>query len=267
MAASYAFPLKALSAALLSGLLGGLLALSPALAAERGPVWAARSEAVSLNYAAPPAAARSPALALALMERFLKDADAARAEAERDRKTRAAQGPGAFRPHRFARTETSLSVSTEGGERALISVLSETFIDFGGAHPITKLDALLWDAKGRRALDWPALFGAKTPPGPIRAAWRKAASALRFERGLWEAGPLDAAEARLAETPVTLAPSTVPGKAGGVVFQHEAYALGPYYHGPYRVVLPYDEIADLLSPEYAPYFAGAPDLEALGASD
>jgi hypothetical protein len=63
---------------------------------------------------------------------------------------------------------------------------------------------------------------------------------------------------KAVSTPFVLAPSTTPGKAGGVVFLIGAYQIGPYSDGPYRIAVPQSVFRSLLNPAYADEFAGAP---------
>ena len=63
---------------------------------------------------------------------------------------------------------------------------------------------------------------------------------------------------KAVSTPFVLAPSTTPGKAGGVVFLIGAYQIGPYSDGPYRLAVPQAVFRSLLNPAYADEFAGAP---------
>jgi hypothetical protein len=63
---------------------------------------------------------------------------------------------------------------------------------------------------------------------------------------------------KAVSTPFVLAPSTTPGKAGGVIFLIGAYQIGPYSDGPYRIAVPQSVFRALLNPAYADEFAGAP---------
>ena len=63
---------------------------------------------------------------------------------------------------------------------------------------------------------------------------------------------------KAVSTPFVLAPSTTPGKAGGVVFLIGAYQIGPYSDGPYWIALPQSALRALLNPAYADQFDGAP---------
>ena len=55
-----------------------------------------------------------------------------------------------------------------------------------------------------------------------------------------------------------LAPSTTPGKAGGLIFLIGPYQVGPYAEGGYEVAIPQSVFRSLLAPAYADEFAGQP---------
>ena len=81
---------------------------------------------------------------------------------------------------------------------------------------------------------------------------------MKTENGMMTMGemaqglPLPAGEA------VTLAPGSVPGKAGGLTFLLDAYAVGPYVEGAYYLTLPLSAFQSALSPDYAGEFEGTP---------
>ena len=54
----------------------------------------------------------------------------------------------------------------------------------------------------------------------------------------------------------TLAPGTVKGRAGGLIFVYSPYDIGAYVEGGYDVLLPLAVFRDALKPEYAGEFAG-----------
>ena len=56
----------------------------------------------------------------------------------------------------------------------------------------------------------------------------------------------------------TLAPGTVKGRAGGLIFVYSPYDIGAYVEGGYDVLLPLAVFRDALKPEYAGEFAGSP---------
>lgn len=223
--------------------------------------------AVEIHYTSSEIALAEPALALHLAERFAKSARAALAEAVEEERRRLEQrranieGRPFFVTHTLERRDAAFEVFAVGeNARRLISVETSEYVFQGGAHGFTRLDAVIWDVEAERPLPWIAFFEDGRPPDVLASAWRKAASAEQRAR----AGPhawseaLDVAQAKLAETPVVFASSTVSGKAGGLVFLHEAYQLGPYVHGAYRITVPLEAFAQALSPDYAPFFAGAP---------
>jgi hypothetical protein len=56
--------------------------------------------------------------------------------------------------------------------------------------------------------------------------------------------------------PITLAPSTEPGKSAGLTFHYSPYAVGAYAEGPYTVFVPWTAFRSHLSAEGAAIFGG-----------
>jgi hypothetical protein len=56
--------------------------------------------------------------------------------------------------------------------------------------------------------------------------------------------------------PVTLAPSTEPGKSAGLTFHYSPYAVGAYAEGPYTVFVPWTAFRNYLSPQGLATFGG-----------
>ena len=63
---------------------------------------------------------------------------------------------------------------------------------------------------------------------------------------------------RLKDLAIVLAPGDAPGKAGGLTFLLDAYAVGPYVEGAYYLTLPASTFQTLLAPAYASEFGGKP---------
>ncbi len=150
--------------------------------------------------------------------------------------------------------------TTAADTSKLLSLKKVTAEFAGGAHPNTTLGALLWDKAMKKALTPQDLF-------------RKGADFERLDKDLCEA-IIAAKKARLKgdysapgdlwhcpkwiESAFVLAPSTTPGKAGGLIFLYPPYAIGAYAEGPYEIVVPLNVFAGALSSAYADDFAGAP---------
>lgn len=142
----------------------------------------------------------------------------------------------------------------------LFSAMRTDFDYSGGAHPNTVATALLWDKTEQRRIAAADLFA-------------KGADATALERGLCAAvntakkarpgaQPLNTGDMwscpKLKDVAVILAPGGTAGKAGGLTFLLDAYAVGPYAEGPYYITLPASTFQGLLAPAYAAEFAGQP---------
>ena len=150
-----------------------------------------------------------------------------------------------------------------GGETARLFSLSRTDFEYtGGAHPNTSFSAVLWDKTQKKRLGFADLFRPGADLSGLNKALCDAANAAQQARSpgseratsdgkMWTCP-------KAVSTPFVLAPSTTPGKAGGVVFLIGAYQIGPYSDGPYRIAVPQSVFRSLLNPAYADEFAGAP---------
>jgi hypothetical protein len=56
--------------------------------------------------------------------------------------------------------------------------------------------------------------------------------------------------------PISLAPSTEPGKSAGLTFHYSPYAVGAYAEGPYTVFVPWTAFAIHLSAQGVALFGG-----------
>ena len=144
----------------------------------------------------------------------------------------------------------------------LFGLLGNAYEYTGGAHGNPSYMAVLWDKALKRRIDLNAIL----KPGADRAALdRMLCAALNVEKRKrdpqavlltlngadWKCPPL-------AETIVGLAPSTTPGKAGGLTVQIGPYVAGPYAEGGYEIDMPQSALRPYLNPAYADEFAGAP---------
>lgn len=144
----------------------------------------------------------------------------------------------------------------------LFGLLGDAYEYTGGAHGNPSYMAVLWDKALKRRIDLNALL----KPGADRAALdRMLCAALNVEKRkrdpqavLLTLNGADWKCPRLSETVVGLAPSTTPGKAGGLTVQIGPYVAGPYAEGGYQIDLPQSALRPYLNPAYADEFAGAP---------
>lgn len=132
----------------------------------------------------------------------------------------------------------------------------------GGAHGMTVSTGVLWDKALKRQVGWADLFTKGADYAGLDRALCAAINAAKRERDPAAEpvalGGKDWACPRAVATPFVLAPSTVGGKAGGLVFLIGPYQVGPYAEGSYEVTVPLSAFQSLLAPAYADEFAGAP---------
>jgi hypothetical protein len=181
------------------------------------------------------------------LKRFAEGTAAARAE-EGD----APAGMGAF-----TRTIAWTNAADTG---KLLSLRREVFEFAGGAHPNTALDALLWDKALRRPLQPSSLIRRTADYAKLDAALCQAVTEAKQKRmGADYAPPGDAWSCpKWSDSALTLAPSTTPGKAGGLTFLFSPSAIGAYAEGPYEITLPQSAFRWALSPAYLDEFSGSP---------
>jgi hypothetical protein len=147
----------------------------------------------------------------------------------------------------------------------IFSLQGSAWFYSGGAHGNPSVSAVLWDKVGERMLEPAVLFrpGADlTVLDRALCAAIRAAKAARTAEGGYELDPVSPCEKSVEEA-IALAPGTIPGKAGGLIFLFAPYELGSYAEGGYSIVVPLDAFAALLSPDWADQFAGAPTAETL----
>ncbi|MGO4408926.1 MULTISPECIES: DUF3298 and DUF4163 domain-containing protein [unclassified Brevundimonas] len=143
----------------------------------------------------------------------------------------------------------------------LFSAMRTDFDYSGGAHPNTVATALLWDKTEKRRITPADLFakGAdltaleRTLCAAVNTAKkaRPGAQPVKVGGDTWSCP-------KLKDVAVVLAPGTTAGKAGGLTFLLDAYAVGPYVEGAYYLTLPASAFQTLLAPAYAAEFAGQP---------
>lgn len=143
----------------------------------------------------------------------------------------------------------------------LFSAMRTDFDYSGGAHPNTVATALLWDKTEKRRISPADLFAKGADTASLERALcaavntakkaRPGAQALTVNGDMWSCP-------KLKDVAVVLAPGATAGKAGGLTFLLDAYAVGPYAEGPYYITLPASAFQTLLAPAYAAEFAGQP---------
>jgi len=165
--------------------------------------------------------------------------------------------------------------------RYISVVRSDDWFD-GGAHPNNHADTILWDDVAHKRTNIRAFFTETTDNGPTMTALAGAAqvavAAAKLANDINGYGDDDRAATKdmtpqqeiehdnfikdgikpaiLDLGPVTLAPSTDPGKSSGLTFHYSPYGVGPYVEGPYTVFVPWTTFRHYLSPQGAAIFGG-----------
>ena len=144
----------------------------------------------------------------------------------------------------------------------LFGLTGSTYEFTGGAHGNPGALSVIWDKALKRRIDLGVLLKAGAD---LTVLDRMLCAALNVEKRkrdpqavLLTLNGTDWKCPRLSETVVGLAPSTTPGKAGGLTVMIGPYVAGPYSDGGYQIDLPQAAIRNLLAPAYADEFAGAP---------
>ena len=143
----------------------------------------------------------------------------------------------------------------------LFSAMRTDFDYSGGAHPNTVATALLWDKTEKRRISPADLFAKGADLSSLERALcdavntakkaRPGATPVKVGGDTWSCP-------KLKDLAVVLAPGATAGKAGGLTFLLDAYAVGPYVEGAYYLTLPASTFQTLLAPAYASEFGGKP---------
>lgn len=217
------------------------------------------AENTLLSYAFRPAAAAAahPTLALMLFERAATAGRSAAADAQADYATALEDGRvDNWRAHALWITDTGAFANAR-----LVSIRRHVFTDKGGAHPFAYTASVLWDVERGRELAIEDLFVNGVIPKGLLRAWTVGLAGLKQERWgeLQDITPYTSrGPALLSETAFSLTPSSLEGRAGGIVIHHAPYAVGSYAEGPYNVLAPSSAFIEALKPEYRTEFGGVP---------
>src|ERR1700730_1966549 len=157
-----------------------------------------------------------------------------------------------------------------------VSILRDDASYEGGAHPNSATDTILWDRDTQKRISIRPFFNETADGGAtmtalarlvrIAAAIEKIARNDNYgekekispEKFAKENPELKSGiEPKLLKLgPVTLAPSTIPGKSSGLTFHFSPYAIGAYAEGPYTAFVPWTAFKPFLSPEGEAIFDG-----------
>jgi hypothetical protein len=251
------------------GILNGLVASAHA---ETKPQVAISTKAVEVTVTVDPALRRYPGL-------FEDNLAEGRRWAERNR-TEAAKTmrdePEFFRGGRRWTFERAYSLRSVVGR--YVSVLRDDGTYTGGAHPNSFADTILWDSETRKRMNIRPFFRETADNGPTMTTLaRLAGIAVAAEKLSRDAIVVDVPKdkltpERLAELdrsiadgvvpsllkigPISLAPSTAPGKSAGLTFHYSPYAVGAYAEGPYTVFVPWTAFQAHLSAQGVALFGG-----------
>ena len=161
------------------------------------------------------------------------------------------------RPYRGLLTDTLVSLGVATG---VVTLVAHDFDYSGGAHPNTVATALLWDKTEKRRISPADLFAKGADLSSLERALCDAVNTAKKARP--GAVPIKVGDMwacpKLKDLAIVLAPGDAAGKAGGLTFLLDAYAVGPYAEGPYYLTLPASTFQTLLAPAYASEFGGKP---------
>lgn len=159
-----------------------------------------------------------------------------------------------------------------------VSVLRDDGTFTGGAHPNSFADTILWDREARKRMNIRPFFRETADNGPTMTALaRLARIAVATAKLKMDAINVDVPKEKLTPErlaqldsfiangvqpsllkigPISLTPSTEPGRSAGLTFHYSPYAVGAYAEGPYTVFVPWMEFRSHLSAQGAAIFGG-----------
>jgi hypothetical protein len=208
-------------------------------------------EAAKVVLRLPAEVASHPALHALLYDREAAGLKTFAAKAQADRK--ASDGKFPWRPYtRQSQWFLAADAAPLVGLRAL------WFEDTGGAHPNHGGSTLIWDSAANREIQPRTLFRPDADMSVLDKAICDAVARAKTHRD--GATPLNDMFScpKWNQTVLVLAPSTMPGRIGGLTVLIDPYVVGPYSEGDYELVVPASAFQGLLAPAYAAAFGGAP---------
>lgn len=216
--------------------------------------FAQKTEAAEVSMTLPSAITVYPALHLQLYTDGKRELSAFAAHAAQNKtRTDAAE----FRAPYHRKTTWTVAADT-----ARLISLTQAWDDYtGGVHPNQGTTVLLWDKVRESPIRQSDLFRGDADQAALDAllcAAARDAKAKRLGAQVAVADTFTCPTWRSAEA--GLAPSTVPDKAGGLIFYFDPHVLGAAAEGDYHVIIPQDRFAAALSATYGPQFAGTPCL-------
>jgi hypothetical protein len=162
-----------------------------------------------------------------------------------------------------------------------VSIVRDDGTYTGGAHPNTMIDTILWDREAKKRISIRPFFAEMTDNGPTmtelarlirlavvtekRRRWKDALPDDEKSDATLSPEQLLAKDAQVAERvapllakigPITLAPSTDPGKSSGLTIHYSPYDVDAYAAGPYTVFVSHEAFRRHLSPAGLAIFGG-----------
>jgi len=148
-----------------------------------------------------------------------------------------------------------------------ISVLRDDYTNTGGVHPNRYTDTILWDSDGAKRISIRPFFNETEDAGPTMTALARLVRAALAKQKNARDAPIKGDPGKdywlqnvkpwlLKLGPVSLAPSTEPGRSSGLSFHFSPYMVGPYAEGDYVVFVPWVDLKPYLSAEGAALFGG-----------
>jgi hypothetical protein len=161
--------------------------------------------------------------------------------------------------------ETRITWTYSAKAGPLASLIGEAFEDTHGAHPNTFYDTHIADQKSGERITFDELFLPSKSPSPgfvagVCAALKAEKKARIGSETIYEEPIVcegAAANLKLEEAHVALAPSDVPDRFGGAYVIFDAYAVGSHAEGAYEVVVQQALFANDLKPSWKKWFEGA----------
>jgi hypothetical protein len=208
-------------------------------------------DAAKVALRLPAEIANYPALHTVLYDREVAGLKTFAAKAQADHK--ASDGKFPWRPYN---RQSQWFLAADAAP--LVALRALWFEDTGGAHPNHGGSTLIWDNVANREIQPQALF---RPDADMSALDKAICDAVAQAKTHREGAVLlnDTFSCpKWSQTVLVLAPSTSPGRIGGLTVLIDPYVVGPYSEGDYEVVVPASAFQSLLAPAYAGAFGGAP---------
>ena len=147
----------------------------------------------------------------------------------------------------------------------IVSVLREDWAYEGGASGTLWLIPVNWDARTHALIPIQSVLG---NPEESQGAYERVSALLREAtvEQVWNGDARDwdaAIQAAVQPDPMylstfTFVPSTAPERIGGIAWHFEPYMVAPGSEGAVSVVIPQDQLRDMVAPEWRELFAGEP---------